>query len=316
MSRIHEALKRAEQERESASPAGTTTVQIPVSPDVLSPAGEGATLEAIPVVTGPNRHESGDQVSLQLLAQQCPQRPWKMDSERLVFCGSHSNNSGSEEFRTLRTRLYQIRQKNTLHTILVSSALPGEGKTVVSANLAQVFVRQHGRRVLLIDADLRRPQMHELLGTTLEPGLTNHLKGEADEYAIIQRGPVENFYFIPGGSLAPNPTELLANGRLKRLLSRLAGAFDWIILDSAPVLPVSDATILADLSDGILLVVHACATPLDMVQKAQHEFRNRPVLGVVLNRSERQSSYGAYYYSDLHHTDRKNGSVIHTAETE
>jgi Mrp family chromosome partitioning ATPase len=103
-------------------------------------------------------------------------------------------------------------------------------------------------------------------------------------------------FFIPGGSLVTNPTELLANGRLKRLLDRVGTAFDWIILDSPPVVPVSDASILADVCDGVLLVLRAAATPVDMAQKAQLEFKNKPILGVVLNRVEPTASYGNYYY--------------------
>ena len=112
--------------------------------------------------------------------------------------------------------------------------MPKEGKSFTSANLAQVIVRQHGRRVLLLDADLRNPQLHHYLGAEPGPGLSEYLRSESDEFSIIQRGPMENLFLIPAGHNAGNPAELLANGRLKFLLSRLETMFDWIIVDSAP----------------------------------------------------------------------------------
>jgi len=118
--------------------------------------------------------------------------------------------------------------------VLVTSALPKEGKSFTAANLAQVLVRQHGRRVLLIDADLRGPRLHLMLGTTSSPGLSDYLKGEKDEFSIMQRGPLESLFFIPSGHEIENPAELVANGRLRFLLQRVEPLFDWIIIDSPP----------------------------------------------------------------------------------
>ena len=107
---------------------------------------------------------------------------------------------GTEEFRTLRSRLYHLREKMPLKTVLVTSALPKEGKSFTATNLAQVMVRQQGRRVLLIDADLRAPRLHRMLGTTSDPGLSDYLQGKSDEFSIMQRGPLENLFFIPSGT--------------------------------------------------------------------------------------------------------------------
>src|SRR5258708_38457952 len=128
----------------------------------------------------------------------------------------------TEELRTLRSRLYSLREKITLKTVLVTSALPREGKSFTSANLAQVMVRQHGRRVLLIDADLRGPRLHLMLGTAPGPGLSDYLQGKNDEFSIIQRGPMENLFFMPSGTGIEDPAELVGNGRLKILLQRLS----------------------------------------------------------------------------------------------
>ena len=132
-----------------------------------------------------------------------------------------------------------------LKRLMVTSALPKEGKSFVAANLAQVLVRQHGRRALVIDADLRNPGMHRHLGASQSPGLSEYLLGECDEFAALQRGPMENLFFLPAGRTVPSAPELLSNGRLKLFLQRVEPLFDWIIIDTSPVIPVSDATLVA-----------------------------------------------------------------------
>jgi capsular exopolysaccharide synthesis family protein len=215
----------------------------------------------------------------------------------MLFLNGDDNARGSEEFRTLRSRLYQIREKMTLKKILVTSALPKEGKSFTAANLAQVMVRQHGRRVLLIDADLRGPRLHLMFGTTSAPGLSDYLQGASDEFSIMQRGALENLLLIPSGREVSNPAELVANGRLKFLLQRVEPLFDWIIIDSPPAVPVSDASLLANSCDGVLMVVRSNATPVEMARKARQEFPDKVLVGVVLNgTSEETGAYSRYYY--------------------
>ncbi|HLH07350.1 MAG TPA: CpsD/CapB family tyrosine-protein kinase [Terriglobales bacterium] len=211
---------------------------------------------------------------------------------------SRHYDPGMEEFRTLRSRLYQLKEKTkSLRTIMVASALPGEGKTFVSTNLAQALVRQHGRRVLLIDADVRKPHMHQSLGAAEAPGLVDYLSGSLNQESVVQRGPLDNLFFIPGGKAVSNPSELIANGRLKALLENMRNLFHWIIVDSSPVVPVSDATLVASACDGVLLVLQADTTPVTIAQKARQEFKNIPILGVVLNRSKESPAESSYYYS-------------------
>src|SRR5947209_9433356 len=171
----------------------------------------------------------------------------------------------------------------TLKKILVTSALPKEGKSFTAANLAQVLVRQHGRRVLLIDADLRGPRLHEVLGTASSPGLAEYLNGQNDEFSIMQRGPLEGLFLIPSGRRPEDPAELVANGRLKFLLQRVEPLFDWIIIDSPPAVPVSDAGILAKSCDGVLIVVRSNQTPFDMARHARKDCAGRPRVGGVVS---------------------------------
>src|ERR1700681_3136270 len=176
-----------------------------------------------------------------------------------------------------------------------TSCLPGEVKTFVANNLAHALARQQNCRVLLIDADLRRPDLHPGFGAQSSPGLAEYLKGEVDEMAIIQRGLPEYLCFIPGGKQAANSAELLANGRLRVLLDTVGPVFDWVILDSPPTLPVSDALVLADHCDGVLTVIRAAQTGFDSAQKSCQQLREKNLLGVALNCAEDGSAYGAYY---------------------
>jgi len=302
MSRIHEALKKAEQER-AASPGG------PAQPSFATPAAEPPmmTVEESPVGVAAGAPAEGappssmpsfaSPFSLDALLARCPQLPWKPDADTMLFFHGDEKARGSEEFRTLRSRLYHTREKMALKKILVTSALPKEGKSFTAANLAQVMVRQHGRRVLLVDADLRGPRLHTMLGTTASPGLSDYLQGGNDEFSIMQRGPMENLFFVPSGHQISDPSELVANGRLKFLLQRVEAVFDWIIVDSPPAVPVSDASVLAKACDGVLMVVRSNATPVDMARRAREEFPDQALVGVVLNGIDREATaYSQYYY--------------------
>lgn len=292
MSRIHEALKRAQEERSEQGrpdlaqmPADISAVTAavvdgPVLRDQI--ATPGIETAAPPAITYP-------------FLTNCRQVNWAPNAA-LLFQGGDNHQAGKEVFRTLRTRLYQIRGVQPLRTVLITSALPGEGKTFVTSNLAQSIVRQRERRVLLIDGDLRLSRLHEALGAPEEPGLSDYLLGEADENAVLQRGADENLFLISGGKAVSNPTELLANGRFDQLLARVSLAFDWILIDSPPAIPVSDSTILARHCDGILMVVRSGATPFDLAQKACQEFSEKLMLGAVLNRADYDISYGRYDY--------------------
>jgi len=181
----------------------------------------------------------------------------------------------------------------------VTSSLQGEGKTFVANNLAHALSRQQNCRVLLIDADLRRPDLHTGFGAPSSPGLSEYLKDEAPELTIIQRGLPEYLCFIAGGSKPDNPAELLANGRLKSLLQMVGPVFDWVIVDSPPTLPVSDALTLAEMCDGVLTVIRAAQTGFDSAQKSCQQLREKNLLGVALNCAEEGAAYGSYYTEEL-----------------
>ncbi len=290
MSRIHDALKRAEQER--ATSLGTHVEPAfeppPPVPSASMPPLQGAKRTGSPMPSD---------FSYETLLARCPQTTWHPDPVTMLFFDDDERRAGAEEFRTLRSRLYQLREKAPLKRLLITSALPKDGKSFVAANLGQVLVRQHGRRVLLVDADLRNPGMHRHLGTEQGPGLSEYLMGKCDEFGAMQRGPMENLFFLPAGQVMASAPELLANGRLKLLLQRVEPLFDWIILDSAPVIPVSDSTLVAACCDGVLIVVRSNVTPADLARRAREEFPEKQLLGVVLNGASREKmAHSKYYY--------------------
>jgi len=230
------------------------------------------------------------------LKDRCCKPMWKPDVDTMLFLDSEQHRIGSEEFRSFRTRLYQLRAKQALKRVLISSPLPSEGKTFVAANLAQVLARQYGRRVLLIDCDLRLSNAHRPLGAPATPGMTEYLRGAADLFSIVQMGPMENLFFIPGGAVASNAAELISSPRLRQLFETVSPCFDWVIVDSPPVVPIADAVTLANQCDGVVLVVNSGSTPFDMAVKSCQDLRHRPLLGVVLNRITPKASSGQYYY--------------------
>ena len=189
----------------------------------------------------------------------------------------------AEAYRSFRTSLLLARADG-VQTILVTSALPLEGKTSTATNLA-VVLGQLGRRVLLVDADLRRPRLHEILNVSNRIGLVSVLATRTDPDEAILQTHVPNVSVLPAGPLAPDPSGLLHSDAMKRFVSHAAGAFDHVIFDSPPVLAVTDAVVLGDLTDGAILCVRAGRTPREKVIRARDELLRSAdrVLGVLLN---------------------------------
>jgi protein-tyrosine kinase len=296
MSRIHEALKKAAEERSAQLAAGVEARVVEVPMELKRPFAPE--LEA-PIAPATTRRNQYIPFSYEELIKRCARPEWKLDPFNSVFLNSKSGESGPERFRTLRSRLYAIAANRTLKKVLITSSVAAEGKTFVAANLAQSIVQQPELRVLMIDADLRMSRLHLIYGAPGGPGLSNYLRGEADEYEIIQKGLKENLFLIPGGSFVSNPSELLLSDRMKHLLNVVTPNFDWIIIDSPPALPVHDASVIANLVDGVLYVIQAGSTNAEIVERTVSEFQGKNLLGVVLNRVEKSDSYGEYqnYYA-------------------
>jgi len=204
-----------------------------------------------------------------------------------------------EAFRTIRTSLLFSFPENRGRSIVVTSVGPGEGKTLVASNLA-IALAQAGQRVVLVDADLRRPRLHKIFGHQQEPGLSDLIIGKAKVSEVVRKSHIDGLSVLPAGSAPPNPAELLLSPRFKGFISKLPDAFDWVITDSPPVMAVTDASIVAHVVSGVLFVVgsemtsrHAAQVALEQLDSAKASF-----VGAVLNRVdlERNAFYFSQYY--------------------
>ena len=202
-----------------------------------------------------------------------------------------------EKFRVLRHRLHQVRQQRNLRSLLITSSIPQEGKTVVAINLA-ITLALNSSRVLLVDADMRKPGVSRALGLQSLKGLAEVLEGRLDLFAAIRLVDPLNLYFLPAGSATRNPVELLQGAQIREAMARTRSEFDWIVIDSPPLNPFADSQCLAGLSDGVLLVVRAGLSPRESVEQALAGLDGAYIAGVVLNASgdPRIDSYYSYYY--------------------
>ena len=191
---------------------------------------------------------------------------------------------GGEAYRILRTNLLFSTETQGLRTLVVTSAMPQEGKTVIAANLAMAVARE-GMRVLLIDADLRRPSLHRLFGVARSPGLAQALADGTSLDAVTRETSISGLSLLPCGSLPSNPTDLMRGVRVRELLARIGSTYDLVIIDTPPVLPVADASIIAGASDGVLMVVRAGKTSRALTQEACGRLAavGANLVGTVLN---------------------------------
>lgn len=229
----------------------------------------------------------------------------------------YPRSGAAEAFRALRTNVEFAAVDEAIHRLLVTSAVPSEGKTVTAANLAVAFA-QGGRRILLVDADLRRPGIHEIFGLANDAGLTNLLRQDEVRLAMIVK-PTEQkgLSILTAGPLPPNPAELLASQRMKALISTLNDGYDMVILDSPPIEAFTDAAVLSSLVDGTLLVVESKRGRLAQVRAAKEALTraNARLLGVVLNglAPKAATEYGRYYGAM---PDHEAGGPLATPATE
>ena len=200
--------------------------------------------------------------------------------------------SFSEEFRSLRTRV-AARLDQRHKVILVTSALPGEGKTTVAATLARSFAQMEWK-TLLIDSDLRKPTVHTIFGIYRAPGFTDVLTGQSRDEDAISLTDSLHLDVLSAGTLSQGPAELLHSPATPALLKSLASRYDYVVVDAPPVVSITDTILLSGYADGILFVVNGLVSPRDMVISAREQLQDRPVLGVVLNGIATPRKYGYY----------------------
>ena len=279
---------------------------VPFAPSVPSPIPIAASIAETRVASAPMAGAALDADSA-LDLPNIAQVRWTPSLHQLPAL--EQRGAAVEQFRSLRSRMQEFRDLNTLKSILVSSGLPQEGKSFVAANLAISFARHKAARVLLIDGDMRRSSLHKLLGAPPGPGLTEYLAGKASLTQIMQRpmpgdaghplpAGLASLIFIPGGIASDKAADLSGNRRFVRLMHEVAPHFDWIVVDSSPVNLVSDGVNLARSCDGVLLIARGGTTKYQVAQRALAELKASKVLGLVLNAVEDTPLTGGYYGYD------------------
>ncbi len=292
MSRVHDALRRAEE----GGPSSGESIPTPPPPQEpprripdLMPVN-GSLQTSLPPVRL-NLHP-GMLADVQML-------PFKPAPESHLLDLNNSHDTPAEEFRTLRTRLNHLQTLQPLHTVVVTSPSPAEGKSFTAVNLALAQSHLAESSVLLADFDLRRPIMHNLFQIDRSPGLSDYLTGQCSFPQALRRLEGMNLYLLPAGSPVRNPLELLNMRQAKILFEELPRTFNWAIFDTPPLLFSADANLLATLADGTILVVKIGSTTFDNVTRAMQSLCENNVLGIVANgarASELYSKY-TYYYS-------------------
>lgn len=217
----------------------------------------------------------------------------------------------SESFKALRTRIqFSKLESKPLQTILITSSIPSEGKTLVSVNLAGSFA-QAGKKVLLLDCDLRKPKIHTFFKEERYPGLSDYLFKNVEFKDIIRETGLEGLQFITSGTIPPNPSELLGSLQMKEFIEELRKRYDYIILDSPPLITVTDSEILFNITDGTVLIAQANKTPIDTFWKTYNTLYSKNphnLLGCVLNNFNFKSTYG-YYYNYYYYYSRPEENI-------
>jgi len=217
-----------------------------------------------------------------------------------LVTSTHPKEPIAEAYKAIRTNLlFSLGEGQTLSTLVVTSTTPGEGKTSTACNLA-VTLAQAGRRVILVDADFRRPKLHEVFGVGRNLGLGNLILRDRPEGDLITQTPVPNLLLLCSGPTPPNPSELLGSAVFNRIVEQLKAQCDVVVFDTPPVGAVTDATVLAARADGVLVVVDASRTAVSAILRTRDTLRsvNAKILGVVLNKARTSTGSEYYYYEE------------------
>jgi protein-tyrosine kinase len=288
MSRVQDALRRAE----GAAPG-----------PYKARAAEAAAGDSAPAAYAPGVEDFAQShawpATIEELAAEARAIPYSPAPESHLLDLSRPHETPAEEFRTLRTRLNHLQTLQPLHTVVVTSPSPAEGKTFSAVNLALAEAQLPEGRVLLSDFDLRRPAVHNLLQIDRAPGVSDYIAGRCRFAEAVRRIEGLNLYVMPAGSPVKNPLELLNTRRAKGLFEELPRFFNWAIFDTPPLLFSADANLLSSIADGTVVVVKIGSTSFDNMTRALQSLADNNVLGVVANgarASELYSKY-TYYYS-------------------
>jgi capsular exopolysaccharide synthesis family protein len=286
MSRIQEILKKAERE------GGVQRTRALVT-DAPPAASAGASAIAMPAPWTPAAREQQDAVP------SASARTVTGTLDPRLVAAFAPQSLAAEQYRSLRTRIKASEHGRVFRSFIITSPNKGDGKSLTAANLALTMGQEFQQRVLLVDADLRRPSIHHLFGINETPGLTDVLMGGSTIENALVDIPEHHLTVLPSGLVPVHPAELLGSAGMRRVLDTLRTRYDRVILDMPPVAPLADVSIAAGMVDGILMIVRAGVTPKPAIERALAGLEVSKVVGLVLNdagASDASYGYGGYGY--------------------
>jgi capsular exopolysaccharide synthesis family protein len=289
MSHIFDALQRSEQQQ-----SGSEAPALSIATELLEAVERKTATERETAIERDSAAEIGTREVIPTGFDQLPSLQVIVSPQSRLICQVDRESLAAEKFRFLGIRLRQMRQSRPLKKVLITSSIPQEGKSMVAANLACTLARRQQQKTLLLEGDLRRPALSEMFGVGKLPGLCDWLQGEPGPMRNIYRLEGPGFWFLPAGSSPKNPLELMQSGRLATLIEQLAAWFDWVVIDSPPVLPLGDTSVWMRLADGVLMVTRQGATKKQDLQRGLEAIEQSKLIGALLNGSREAASKDYY----------------------
>jgi capsular exopolysaccharide synthesis family protein len=289
MSYIFEALQRAEAERSGGSLPQNADSVADLLQKVEEEIDRKQSLFELPSATRQDPPGAGSFASAKVLLPALP-------ADARLVCLTDQGGMAAEKFRVLGLKLRHLRDKRKLKRIVITSSIPEEGKSLIAANLALNQSRSKILNTVLIDGDLRRPELGRRFGFNRNlPGLSEVLRGERQLSEVVYKLKGSGLWFLPTGNTPENPIELMQSGRLQQLLEQLEMFFDWIIVDTPPIRPLADTPVWMKLADGVLLVTREGVCEKKQLERALEVIDRSTMLGVVVNSCS--SNDQKYYYA-------------------
>jgi capsular exopolysaccharide synthesis family protein len=290
MSNIFDALQRAETESSGHEASAVATELLEFAEMKMREAGS----KVVELSSRADECESNPPTAVGDDIERCPVLSVSIPQGSRLVSAEPEGGLAAEKFRFLAVRLRQMRQTRPLKKILITSSIPEEGKSTVSANLACTLARRGQKRVLLLEGDLRRPTLANQFGIGRVPGLSQYLAGGEGNINVYRLEPL-GLWILPAGAPPENPLELLQSGNLSRLMELVDAWFDWIVIDSPPVLPLADTSVWCRLSDGILLVTRPGKTEKKQLQRGIEVLEAKKLVGALVNASNDAAQVDYYH---------------------
>ena len=291
MSNIFDALQRAQGEN-----AGADGLGLALATELLRSAEQRMRDSALMVEPQPSVDAfdaNPPAAASSADVESCPVLPVSIRNESHLVSVAAEGSLAAEKFRFLAVRLRHLRQSRPLKKVLITSTIPQEGKSTVSANLACTLARRRNQKTLLLEGDLRRPNIVHQFGVGKRAGLCEWLSGQTESINIYKLESL-GLWILPAGAAPQNPLELMQSGKLSLLMDQLEAWFDWIVIDSPPILPLADTSLWSRLSDGILLVTRTGFTEKQQLQRGLEAIEKSKLLGALVN-SSAKVAHSDYY---------------------